>query len=172
MATRRRQGRSARSRRGRLRTLDALTLAAVALVVLLVSLPRLEDLAIRENEDDAARLAQRLAALAEEGGSAPVDRLLTAAPDLAQRLDDVELLAEGRVLRRHGYLFEALPAEGPARALRVWPWEYGRTGRVAFVWTPEGGLLGHANGDAHWTGTEGPPPATHEGGGWCGVRVR
>ena len=49
-----------------MRALDALTLAAVALVVLLVSLPRLEDLAIRENEADAARLAKRLGALAGE----------------------------------------------------------------------------------------------------------
>jgi len=165
-------GVQARSRSGRLRTMDVLTLAAVALVVLLVSLPRLEDLAIRENEDDAARLALRLAVLAEDGGPAPVESLLASAPDLAQRLDDVEMLSEGRVLRRHGYLFEVLPGEGPAESLRIWPWEYGRTGRVAFVWTPEGGLLVHANAAASWTGPGGPPPASHAGSGWCDVRVR
>lgn len=162
-----------------MRLVDALTLGAVAMVVLLVSLPRLQDLAVRENEGDAAWLVARLGRLCAEGFGAPVQAAIAGERTLRRQLDDAELLAEGRVLRRHGYLFEILsPPEGegpggvPRPLARAWPWDWGRTGRVVFVWCPERGLLGHPNPDGQWTGLEDPPPAPPQGEGWRGVRQR
>jgi hypothetical protein len=173
-----------------MRAVDALTLAAVALVVLLVSLPRLRDLALRENESDAAWLAGRLAALCVQDETLPLQALLERDPLLDRQVDDAEFLDGGRVLRRHGYLFEVLsvpPVGGPGeqgageqgeraeaagRAVRAWPWEAGRTGRVALVWTPQSGLIGHLNGDGRWSGTRPPPPGAVGGEGWRRVRPR
>jgi hypothetical protein len=173
-------GHSARSvaRRGRLRALDALTLAAVALVVLLVSLPRLQDLAVRENEADAAWLARRLAELCQQepGTQDNVQALLADRPALSRLLDDSEFLEGGRMLRRHGYLFEvqagAPGAQAPVRIVRAWPWQFERTGRAVFLWRSDGDLRGHANLAGVWAGVERPPPASFEGGDWRGVRSR
>lgn len=164
-------------RLGRMRAVDALTLAAVALVVLLVSLPRLRDLALRENESDAAWLTGRLAELCVEHDALELEALVERAPLLDRQLEDVEYLEGGRVLRRHGYLFEVLALEGGAadaatRAVRAWPWEAGRTGRVALLWTPDGGLLGHPNEDGRWSGEHPPRPEDAARAGWRRVRRR
>jgi len=169
-----------RSLRGRLRAVDALTLAAVALVVLLVSLPRLRDLALRENESDAVWLARRLAELSTEdltpqAGGRAVRELVESRPLLKRQIDDVEYLGGGRVLRRHGYLFEVLALDSgskPRRVVRAWPWQAGHTGRVALVWSPETGLLGHENADGRWSGDCPPPSEAAAGQGWRRVRER
>jgi hypothetical protein len=153
-----------------MRAVDALTLAAVALVVLLVSLPRLRDLALRENEADAAWLARRLAELSTEDAPATLGELFVEEGSLRRLAEDAELLEEGRLLRRHGYLFELLPP--PRRAVRAWPWEAGRTGRVALVWTPALGLVGHPNADGRWSGERPPAPEAAVDGGWRRVRRR
>ena len=130
-----------------------LSLAAVLAVVVVVSLPRLRSLAVQENEADARATAEILAGALEE---LPATRLptlqeLLQSSELAS-LDDAELLAQGTLLRRHGYLFEvtrltadgrpALGGEGSgpahARAVRAWPWAHGRTGVETFL-VPVGG---------------------------------
>lgn len=162
-----------RTRAGRIGALDALTLAAVALVVLLVSLPRLQDLAVRENEGDARWLTERLAEL---GGEAPlaahdIRGLLAGEPTLTRLLDDAEYLEGGRLLRRHGYLFELVAGDGDAgecavRAVRAWPWRYERTGRQAFLWRCGEPLRAHANPGGRWSGPGRPPPQLGDGEGW------
>jgi hypothetical protein len=153
-----------------MRAVDALTLAAVALVVLLVSLPRLRDLALRENEADAAWLARRLGELSVQDEAPTLGELFGRQGSLRRLAEDAELIEGGRVLRRHGYLFELLP--GPRRAVRAWPWEAGRTGRVALLWTPEVGLVGHPNHDGRWSGDRPPRPEAAGGDGWRRVRGR
>ena len=85
-------------------------------------------------------------------------------------------------LTSHGYLFEVLSLsddgdpgaapEAPRRAVRAWPWEAGRTGRVAILWTPGSGLVGHLNADGRWSGKRPPSPAAAAGEGWRRVRRR
>ncbi len=162
--------RPATSRRGRLRAIDALTLAAIATVVLLVSLPRLKELAVRENEGDAAWLAGRLAQLGTISSAADVQSLVLSSPELDRQLDDVEYLEHGRLLRRHGYLFELGPGQAPC--LRAWPWDHGRTGRAVILWTPQSGLRGHPNERGAWSGMQRPPPLEPLGAGWGFVRAR
>jgi hypothetical protein len=167
--------RASRAQVGRLRAADVLTLAAVALVVLLVSLPRLRDLALRENESDALWLTQQLAELAGEREPQSVQALLEGAPDLRRQIDDAEYLEGGRLLRRHGYAFEVLArsgTEGGAPAVRAWPWHAGRTGATAFVWTASRGLVGNANREGRFSGERAPPPETDGAAGWHPVRAR
>jgi len=163
------------SRRGPISFSGALSLLAIAAVVLVVSVPRLRGIALLENEADAVGTAQLLAralqALDAKPRSSPSMRELLRRPEL-RGLDDAELLAEGRVLRRHGYLFEvtclspavtapAAPAcilsGEPAAlcgllAIRAWPWEHGTTGLAAFLATQKGGRLVHPNTAPGWEG--------------------
>jgi len=166
-----------RGRRGRLRLADAATLLAVATVVLLVSLPRLRDFALRENQGDARGLVARLGRLLDDEVHAAevgnVQDAIAGDPALARQLEDVEYLEHGRLLRRHGYLFEVLPGAAPQRVtVRAWPWEHGRTGLASFVWIAHRGLAGHPNTDGRWTGTGGGPApvfagsASPDGDGW------
>jgi hypothetical protein len=155
-----------------MRAADVLTLAAVALVVLLVSLPRLRDLALRENESDALWLTRRLSELATAREPRSVQELLEAAPDLRRQIDDAQYLEGGRLLRRHGYAFEVLEQPGAAQgslAVRAWPWRAGRTGGAAFVWTASGGLLGSANRAGRWSGEQAPPTEVGAAGEWAPV---
>jgi cytochrome c-type biogenesis protein CcmH/NrfG len=159
-----------------MRAADAATLTAVVAVVLLVSLPRLRDFALRENESDARQLVQRLAELVADPAPASATptagELLQARPQLRRELNDLELLEGGRTLRRHGYLFQVVPAvSGPAPAVRAWPWKHGRTGRRAFLAVPGQGLFASANQGGHWTG-EAPPPTSPDEGDWARVRER
>jgi hypothetical protein len=156
-----------------MRALDVLTLAAVALVVLLVSLPRLQDLAVRENESDARWLAGRLGELGQRPGTPPGDirALLEAQPALARLLDDAEYLEGGRLLRRHGYLFE-LVAEPSSlggcavQAVRAWPWRFERTGRTAYLWRCGEPLRAHENPGGLWSGLGGAPQVVTLADGW------
>jgi hypothetical protein len=148
--------RSARSRRGRLHWADAAVLLAVGVVVLLVSLPRLREFALRENETDARTLVTRLGEVcAREMSAGTLAQALEREPQLVARLDDAEWLAQGRILRRHGYLFELDASRTPARVL-AWPWDHGRTGFRAFRWEA-GALEGHSNPGGAWSGVEAPP---------------
>jgi hypothetical protein len=156
-----------------MRALDVLTLCAVALVVLLVSLPRLQDLAVRENESDARWLAGRLAELGQRSGAPPGDirALLDSQPALTRLLDDAEYLEGGRLLRRHGYLFE-LVADAGARgecsiqAVRAWPWRFERTGRRAYLWRCGEPLRAHENPGGLWSGPCGAPQVVTLAEGW------
>ena len=152
------------ARRGALRFADAATLVAVGLVVLLVSLPRLRDFALRENESDARTLVARLGQLAEREAqvaeSGNVEALVAREPALLRQLDDLEFLDRGRLLRRHGYLFELLSGAGARAAgtnVRAWPWQYRKTGHSAYAWGPARALLVHANAGGEWSGPEFPP---------------
>jgi hypothetical protein len=151
-------------RLGALSRSGALCLLAVVAVLVVVSLPRLRGMALQENEVDARATAQILGrALRELEARAARDpqlHELIGLPEL-RGLADVELLAEGAVLRRHGYLFEvtrlppALAARaasagavqgetgsaGSVLAIHAWPWELGTTGFVSFLLTPTGGEL-------------------------------
>ncbi|HVS18200.1 MAG TPA: hypothetical protein VMT18_06340 [Planctomycetota bacterium] len=162
-----------RARAGRLGTLDALTLGAVALVVLLVSLPRLQDLAVRENEGDARWLSERLAELSGEvpGAARDIRGLLERQPNLTRLLDDAEYLENGRLLRRHGYLFELVArgedaGECAVAGVRAWPWRYERTGRRAYLWRCGEPVRAHANDGGRWSGPERPPDLASGDAGW------
>jgi hypothetical protein len=156
-----------------MRTLDVLTLCAVAVVVLLVSLPRLQDLAVRENEGDARWLTERLGELGGtlEGAPHDIRGLLEAQPTLTRLLDDAEYLEDGRLLRRHGYLFEVVGADGASAgcglsAVRAWPWRYERTGRQAYLWRCGEPLRAHDNALGHWSGLQRPPEVAAVAAGW------
>jgi hypothetical protein len=139
---------------------DTATLALIAIVVVLVSLPRLRRFALRENETDAIAMLRVLAvdavanreALAEGGLSA----LLAASTHHRVRLEDVEVLGDGR-LRRHGYVFESVRGAEGRSVLLAWPWEHGRTGLAAFATEPGGLVFGLPNGDGRISGLDHPP---------------
>ena len=136
------------------------TVAAIVLVLVLVSLPRLHDFAVRENEADARALTTQLGeGLLRTPGASLAE--LAAEAGFEGRRNDVEWVAEGRLMRHHGYLFELIRRPEGA-LLRAWPWCYGETGRTAFVYRLEGGVFRHANGGA-WTGPEQPPTPASEG---------
>lgn len=156
---------------GRMRALDVLTLCAVAVVVLLVSLPRLQDLAVRENEGDARWLTERLGEIGGRLEGAPQDirGLLEAQPTLTRLLDDAEYLEDGRLLRRHGYLFEVAGGAGTGcglSAVRAWPWRYERTGRQAYLWRCGEPLRANANAHGRWSGPQRPPEFAALADGW------
>jgi hypothetical protein len=142
-----------------MRLVDAATLAAIGLVVLLVSLPRLEAFALRENEEDAVALVERLGMHGARERCASIRELVEGDTTLRRQLDDVEFLDGGRLLRRHGYLFEMLRA-GPAldagATVRAWPWRHRKTGYAAFAWT-DVGVLGYPNSDGAWSGPDAAP---------------
>ena len=140
--------------------LDKLTILAIFVVVGLVTLPRLRAFALRENERDAMRmlrvLASQPAPTAGSNGSHDLAALVAQDSSLARRLEDLELLGDGR-LRRHGYLFDLTMLRPGEPMLRAWPIVHGQTGRGAFVWTPQRGLLAADNQTGRFSGTESPP---------------
>jgi hypothetical protein len=129
-------------------------------VVGLVTLPRLRSFALRENERDAMRmlrvLASQPAPTAGSHGSRDLAALVAHDKALARRLEDLELLADGR-LRRHGYLFDLTMLRPGEPMLRAWPIVHGQTGRGAFVWTPQRGLLAADNQGGRFSGPDSPP---------------
>ncbi|MSR61872.1 MAG: hypothetical protein EXS08_05450 [Planctomycetes bacterium] len=152
----------------------ALALCAIAAVLVVVSIPRLCGMAQQENEVDACATARQLASALRTYGEerAPTLSDLLRMPELVGLRADAELLEQGRLLRRHGYLFElspltpsvafmavpltpfAAPAGSSAahHAVRAWPWEHGSTGRASFMATDSGATLMHANAGAHCQG--------------------
>jgi hypothetical protein len=156
----------------------ALSLLAVAAVLVVVSLPRLRGLALAENEAEARATTQLFAqALRSEAGAdgrLPSWRELLRRPELAGVLADGELVAQGRLLRRHGYLFEltrlapslSVPSAPCALlagargglcsmlAVHAWPWSHGATGEAAFLATAGGAELVHPNEEPRWQGLE------------------
>jgi len=155
----------AEEKRG-LSLVDAATLLLIGVVVVLVSLPRLRRFAIRENETDAVSMLRVLAADALASGEAiaagELSGLLAASSEHRVRLEDVEVLEDGR-LRRHGYVFEAVRGTDGRPVLLAWPWEHGRTGLGAFAVEPGGPVLGLTNEDGRISGPENPPPLPPRG---------
>lgn len=160
---------------------DYATLLAIGLVVVLVSLPRLRAFALRENELDALRMLRLLASDARAVGpvmhAGGLGALLATHGDHRVRLEDLELVEGGR-LRRHGYLFDAVPLVGATGAeswvLRAWPWEHARTGLGAFEIVPGGEVHGWANDDGAFSGPASAPPALLEPrhAGWVPIPPR
>lgn len=154
---------------------DHLTLLLIGLVVVLVSLPRLRRFALHENEIDAIRTLRVLGIDAVDHPDAlttgDLGALLAASATHQVRLEDVELLAGGR-LRRHGYLFDALRVPSGSWVLRAWPWQHGRTGLGAFALGPGVDLLGTQNTAGRYSGPERPPPAPAQAGAepWLALR--
>lgn len=167
-----------------LSALGLVTLVSVVAVLVLVSLPRLRGFALHENEQDAVQIT-RLLAQGLDGlqDYAPSPRIEVLADEVGLRatLVDADFLAEGHVLRRHGYLFEvvdagselALPgavhaAERRARLLvRAWPWDEGRTGRRSFIGVP-GGVVYQL--EAAGSGPLAPPAPPWRASEWTEVR--
>lgn len=159
-----------------------LSLLAVVAVLIVVSVPRLRGLALQENLADARATAQVLArAWAERdpdsGASVGLEELLGSAP--LDSLSDAEILAEGRLLRRHGYLFELTRLFAPADAtwggpeaerglpaVRAWPWAHGRTGTKAYLVLSDGTRLEHPNDPPRWQGLGGAGAPPLEVPGW------
>jgi len=158
-----------------------LSLAAVLAVLLVVSLPRLQGLARLENESDACATAEllvrALARLEDPTPDAPLEPLVRRVA-LERTLADGEWLEQGRLLRRHGYLFELCPAPPPLQlagwslaltstagarpprfAVRAWPWS-ASTGRTVFVASECGTVLAHANSGLRWSGLERHPDSS------------
>lgn len=97
-------------RRG-LSLVAALSLVAVVSVLVAVSLPRLRSFARNENEADARRVVRLLAAelsLLEAQGDPPPVQDLCVRDEVRRALTDSDFLSDGRLLRRHGYLFAVL----------------------------------------------------------------
>ena len=157
------------------RLLDRITIAAIVLVVVLVSIPRLRGFALRENELDAIRtlriLASQPAPVGLAAGETGLAGLVAHDSSLRRRLDDLEIMSDGR-LRRHGYLFDMTRMRPGEPMLRAWPWNHGVTGRGAFVWTPERGLLGVTNEGGRFSGAEGAPGPADIGGDWLSLGPR
>jgi hypothetical protein len=138
------------------------SLAAILAVLVFVSIPRLRSLAQQENEADAHGTLELFR------GALPVlaaERPLAARPlsiaeladseTIAHGLSDGEFLDQGRILRRHGYLFRVVDvAPLPQRGVLAWPWKHAATGRSAFLLTPAGRILQHANVPRLWDGPE------------------
>jgi hypothetical protein len=146
----------------RRRTLvDQAVLALIGVVVVLVSIPRLRRFALQENETDAIRALRALGedALARSPiGVAPdLAALVAADAALRKRLEDLEVLEDGR-LRRHGYVFDWIEGDDGGGAIVAWPWEHGRTGLAAFAIELGGPVLGLANEDGRYSGPRRPPP--------------
>jgi len=179
-----------------------LSILAVVLVLVLVSLPRLREFALHQNERDAletARLVARAMGELGHGAARPTIAQPTIAEvveeaELGRQLSDAETFAEGRLLRRHGYLFEvvrvpalaveepagpgvvlAAEGEGSRLAVRAWPWAAradGGTGGKALLALSGGAVLGHPNPRGLWSGPERPPTPTLGSGtaGWKRLR--
>jgi len=160
--------------RRRISVVDVATLFLIALVVLLVSLPRLRHFALRENETDAIRMLRLLAADTltnrEFLGAGDLSSLLAANPDHRVRLEDVEVLDDGR-LRRHGYVFDSVRDADGRRILLAWPWDHGSTGLAVFAIEPGGPVLGLPNQDGRISGPQNPPhaPPRGLGDGWRAI---
>jgi hypothetical protein len=148
------------------RVVHYLTLVAIAAVVVAVSLPRLSEFALRENESDARAMMTRLAKALETRSGSPrnVEELVRDTSGLLKWSTDTEFLESGRLLRRHGYLFE-LVAAGDRRRVRAWPWSAGKTGNSAFLFEREP-LLAHANVDGRWSGLDHPPEVEAPDSDW------
>ena len=135
-------------------------LCAVGLVVVLVTLLILRSLALRSNELDALWALDLMGGevFAAEEPAESMAELFHEGGELARRLPDSRLLAGGRLLFHHGYLFELVPSESGGRALRAWPLAHGETGLGAFSSAAPGELLGHPNRAARWSGPGAAPP--------------
>jgi len=167
--------------------LGMVTLLAITAVLVVVSLPRLHGFAVRENERDALLTAQLLARALGEHSDAPPESVaaLVAAADLQRQLADADYLADGQLLRRHGYLFRfatlapgmdlppttaatvlaAAPAGSAPRPVVVaWPWAAPRTGREVLVASPEGRVWSHPNPVGTWSGPGDAPPVDADAG--------
>jgi hypothetical protein len=162
----------AASRARSLPLVDYLTLGAIAVVVVLVSIPRLRSFVVRANEMDAMHMLRSLSAQpAPTGHEAMGDdlaQMVLRDSGLRRRLEDLECLDDGR-LRRHGYLFDMTMLRPGEPMLRAWPWNQGQTGRGAFVWTPQRGLLGTANVDGRFSGPDHPPQPSDVGASWLRI---
>jgi len=188
------------------------SLLAVVSVLVFVSLPRLRSFARHENEVDARAtvrlLADELAAWWEQHGGAdgpwgaggfvgpgasdllPTVADLVRSPAVEHALSDSDFARDGRILRRHGYVFtvvlldgwpaDAASAAGVVRAaggpaiplgVQAWPWRYGHSGRAALLGTADGLVFRHPNTGARWNGvpseagTAEPAPWSWEGWG-------
>jgi hypothetical protein len=137
----------------------ALSVVAVVAVLVLVSLPRLHAFAVEENQTDASALTRHLVSALEQAADPHTPLVeLVAGLGMAANTDDLEWLEGGRILRRHGYLFELdRPRAGGAPTLRAWPWAYGETGRVAFLGRAGEPVRRHANAGGGWSGPTAPP---------------
>jgi len=171
----------------------AVSLLAVVSVLVFVSLPRLRGLARSENEADARAIVELLGRelvlrRPTPDSAAPTVQALADTKVVTQALSDADFLADGRLLRRHGYLFTVVRLEGgapplppgvvlagePLRpgaplAVQAWPWAHGRTGTASLLGTSDGRLLRHANEHGRWAGSEEPGPLT-SWDGWRPVR--
>ncbi len=160
-----------------------LLLIAIGAVLASVSLARLHVFAVHQNERDAlfllARLAERMpledqhiagGVRIEPQTEPPVLRagldlrgLLKSPTGDLERLGDLRWLAAGRVLHRHGYLFDLVGTQGSGAntlsdfRLRAWPQSHGRTGIAAFAWCSQRGLTGDPNREGRWNGFERRP---------------
>ena len=151
------------------------SLIAILSVLVFVSIPRLRTLALQESESDAHGTLElfraALPVLAAER-AAPADALsiadLADTETIAHALSDGEFLDQGRVLRRHGYLFRVVDvAPAQERGVLAWPWKHAATGRSAFLLTPAGRILQHPNAPGTWDGPDVSTTPVTDVAGWA-----
>ena len=159
----------------------ALSLVSIVFVLVLVSLPRLRAFVLVENAADARAtvhyLIDEFALEADDDPDPRVGELLERSHRLRHALSDAEVLADGRLLRRHGYLFAFVPhdvLDRPAVAdvgeydvrpmeanaprprasyvVLAWPWR--AEGTPLVVGTPEGALYSPRRHDLDWSGPD------------------
>jgi len=157
----------------------AVSLVAVVCLLVLVSLPRLRTFILIENAADAQTTVRYLISEWERIEDDPdprVGTLLAESGRLGHALSDAELLEDGRLLRRHGYLFAFVPRseierssellDDPARIgvveaiaprpeghfLLGWPWRAETTPLV--LGTREGVLYSPVRKDPSWSGPD------------------
>ena len=158
----------------------AVSLISVVCVLVLVSLPRLRTFILIENAEDAKTTVRYLAsesALIEGQADPRVGTLLEQSRKLRHALSDAEVLEDGRLLRRHGYLFAFVPVgeidrsgeveDDPNRVqpleaiatlpetghfLLAWPWRAEESPLV--LGTLEGELYSPLRSDPAWSGPE------------------
>ncbi len=143
----------ATTRKVRRDLLSACSVAAVVVAVAIVSLPSLRAFAVRENEEDAARLVATLCARARVEPEADLRALARLDGRPRERVADAAWNAEQRLLSCHGYLFDLArnPSDG-APLVAAWPLSFGSSGRRAFVCLAASNALTHANEDGRYHG--------------------
>lgn len=142
-------------------TMGWATILAVVAVVFVVTFSNLRGMALRENESHAEALLRAFGELLTPEVLADAPRDLQAWSAAQQGFDheltDAHWVGDdGALLLRHGYLFEWRPsATGPL--LVAWPTEHGLSGRRAFLWSPDGGVVTLPNEARAWSGMERRP---------------
>jgi len=147
---------------------QALTLSAVGIVLFLVSVPRVHQFALQDNERDAVSslivLSQVIHAAEGESSERALPLQGTWDQEMNCRLYDAHAPEGTSLIQRHGYLLELAHRSDGTPFIRAWPSEHGATGRSAYLFDLEQGLITHSNSNGAWSGASSLRPDGTESG--------